>query len=190
MICGNCQKEIADASNFCYFCGACQQSPAAAPAAPDTGGRKLRRSTTDKVFGGVCGGMGEYFDIDPVILRVVWAVVAFATGVGFLAYLICWIVIDPAPAGAVPSSAPFVSPAPRSRQLRRSAINAKWAGVCGGIAEHLGVDATLVRLVWVFLTVIPGAIVGGFLAYFIMWLVMPPPDFSSQSSNQPVTHSS
>lgn len=190
MICGTCQKDIADASNFCYFCGARQQSAAASVVTPESGGRKLRRSATDKVFGGVCGGMGEYFDIDPVIIRVIWAVVAFGTGVGFLAYLICWIVIEQAPAGYVPAAQPAAFPARQTRQLRRSATNVKWAGVCGGIAEHFGWDVSLVRLAWAFLTVIPGAIVGGLLAYLIAWLVMPPPDYSSQNTNQPLPHSS
>ena len=41
-----------------------------------------------KLFG-VCGGLAEYFDVDPTIIRVIWAVLAFAYGTGVLAYLIC-----------------------------------------------------------------------------------------------------
>ena len=41
-----------------------------------------------KVFG-VCGGIAEYFDIDPTIVRVVWAILVFACGTGLLAYLVC-----------------------------------------------------------------------------------------------------
>ena len=41
-----------------------------------------------KVFG-VCGGIAEYFDIDPTIVRVAWAVLIFAYGTGLLAYLVC-----------------------------------------------------------------------------------------------------
>ena len=41
-----------------------------------------------KLFG-VCGGIAEYFDIDPTLVRVIWAVLAFAYGTGILAYLIC-----------------------------------------------------------------------------------------------------
>ena len=41
-----------------------------------------------KVFG-VCGGIAEYFDIDPTIVRVAWAILVFAYGTGLLAYLVC-----------------------------------------------------------------------------------------------------
>lgn len=54
--------------------------------------KRLYRSKTDKVIGGVCGGLGKYFAIDPVILRVIWAILVFS-GVGLLAYIIAWIVI-------------------------------------------------------------------------------------------------
>lgn len=57
-------------------------------------GRKLKRSRSDKVIAGVCGGIGEYFNIDPVIVRIVWVLLAFMPGgPGFLAYLICALII-------------------------------------------------------------------------------------------------
>lgn len=55
--------------------------------------RTLRRSSTNKVIAGVCGGFGEYFNIDPVILRVVLAASILLAGAGLLFYLICWVVI-------------------------------------------------------------------------------------------------
>jgi len=58
--------------------------------------RRLYRSNTDKVIGGVCGGLGEYLEIDPVILRIIWAVLGFA-GIGIIAYIISWIVIPKNP---------------------------------------------------------------------------------------------
>jgi len=194
MICVGCQREIADRSNFCYFCGARQSASmpqaAAASAYTDSGARRVRRSATDKVFGGVCGGLGEYFDMDPVILRVIWGVSVFAGGVGILAYIVCWVVIDQAPEGASPlQAAPGMAGTQGGRRLRRSA-NAKWAGVCAGIAEYQGVDPTVVRLIWVVLSVLPGAIVGGLVAYLIAWMVMPPPDSAAQNSGQPVPFSS
>jgi phage shock protein C len=45
------------------------------------------------MLGGVCAGMGDYFNIDPVLIRLAWAVAFFAGGVGFLAYIIAWIII-------------------------------------------------------------------------------------------------
>ncbi len=55
--------------------------------------RKLYRSRTDSVIGGVCGGLAEYFSIDPVIVRVVTAVSIFFGGFGLIAYLILWLVV-------------------------------------------------------------------------------------------------
>jgi len=56
------------------------------------------------------------------------------------------------------------------RRLHRSLTDRKLAGVCGGIAEYLGWDPTLVRVLWIVLTFLGGS---GVLAYLILWLVMP-----------------
>ncbi|NLJ99045.1 MAG: PspC domain-containing protein [Tissierellia bacterium] len=55
---------------------------------------KLKRSRTNRMIAGVCGGVGEYFNIDPVIVRIVWAMLFFVPGgPGFLFYLLCAIII-------------------------------------------------------------------------------------------------
>lgn len=107
MYCPNCQKEIADGSKFCYSCGAKQPGvegsappPAYAPPAP----KKLMRSSRDKKIGGVCAGVADYFDIDPTIVRLVWALAFFLAGTGGLIYLILWIVLPLAP--DAPAAAP------------------------------------------------------------------------------------
>ena len=51
--------------------------------------RLYKTEGNDAKLFGVCGGIAEYFDIDPTIVRVAWAVLAFAYGTGLLAYLIC-----------------------------------------------------------------------------------------------------
>ena len=61
-----------------------------------TGNRKLYRNENDKVLGGVCSGLANYFNIDVVVVRIIFVLLLFA-GVGFLTYIIMWI--------AVPSSA-------------------------------------------------------------------------------------
>lgn len=58
--------------------------------------KKLYRSR-EKRIGGVCGGIAEYFSIDPTIVRLIWAISTFVYGTGLLAYLICWIVIPEDP---------------------------------------------------------------------------------------------
>ena len=55
--------------------------------------RKLYRSKKDKIIGGVCGGIGEYFNIDPVLVRILWLFFTFLGGAGILAYIIAWVVI-------------------------------------------------------------------------------------------------
>jgi phage shock protein C len=55
--------------------------------------RKLHRSIHQKVLGGVCGGLAEYFNIDVVIIRVLWVLFSLMGGAGLLAYMICWIII-------------------------------------------------------------------------------------------------
>ena len=61
-------------------------------------GRRLYRSRRDRKIAGVCGGMAEYWGIDPVIPRLIWVAFALAAGAGLLAYLICWLVIPKEPA--------------------------------------------------------------------------------------------
>lgn len=59
--------------------------------------KRLYRSRSSRILGGVCGGLGDYLNIDPVIVRVIWAILFFAAGAGLLAYLIAWIIIPEEP---------------------------------------------------------------------------------------------
>lgn len=54
---------------------------------------KLKRSRTDRMIAGVCGGLGDYFDIDPTIVRLVFVVMAFIDGIGLLIYIVMAIVV-------------------------------------------------------------------------------------------------
>ena len=54
---------------------------------------RLYRSRSQKMISGVCGGLGEYFDVDPVLIRLLFVVTAFISGVGILAYIVLWIVV-------------------------------------------------------------------------------------------------
>jgi len=59
------------------------------------------------------------------------------------------------------------------RRLTRLPAEGQIGGVCAGIAAYLGADVTLVRLAWVILSIVPGAIVGGLIAYAAAWLILP-----------------
>ena len=61
----------------------------------------------------------------------------------------------------------------KHKHLTRSATDSKIAGVCGGIAEYLDIDPTVVRLVWVILSIVPGGVVGGVVAYLLAWIIIP-----------------
>lgn len=58
--------------------------------------KKLRKSGKNKIIAGVCGGVGEYFKIDPTIVRLIFAIIALAKGAGLILYVIAAIVM---PAG-------------------------------------------------------------------------------------------
>jgi len=60
--------------------------------------KRLYRSRKNQVIGGVAAGVAEYFDIDPTIVRIAWALLGMAWGTGVLVYLICWLVIPLNPA--------------------------------------------------------------------------------------------
>jgi phage shock protein C len=69
------------------------QTPPQTPPQTVTEIRRVRRSRQDRVIGGVCGGLGRYLQIDPVLLRIAAVALALSGGLGVLAYIIAWIVI-------------------------------------------------------------------------------------------------
>ena len=83
--CHRCQREVPAGARFCPVCGA---RVAGAP-------RVLRRRREGEKFAGVCGGLAEYFDLDPTLVRVVYLVATFFTGVvpGIILYVILALVV-------------------------------------------------------------------------------------------------
>jgi phage shock protein C len=97
--------------------------------------RRLHRNTQNKILGGVCSGLAEYFDIDPVLVRLLFVLFTFQGGLGILAYIILWIVVpakklEPAFVAASDASAPIM-PAPRP--VTPPEVKAKRATVAGTI---------------------------------------------------------
>jgi phage shock protein C len=60
-----------------------------------------------------------------------------------------------------------------TRRLTRSRTDVKIAGVCAGLADYLDVDVVLVRAAWLVFSIVPGAIIGGVIAYAAAWLLIP-----------------
>jgi phage shock protein C len=97
MVCPNCRREIAEYSDFCNFCGTRQ----AGAANPRPGGpKRLMRSSTDAKVGGVCGGLAEYFEADPGVVRILVTLMTIASGFvfGVLSYIVAWVILPLAPA--------------------------------------------------------------------------------------------
>src|SRR6266478_5447540 len=96
MICPNCRKEIAENSNFCSSCGTRQ---AEGDATRRFGPKRLMRSSANSKIGGVCGGLAEYFEADPGIVRILVTLITIASGFvfGILSYVVAWIILPLAP---------------------------------------------------------------------------------------------
>lgn len=133
--------------------------------------KRLYRSSEDRKIAGVCGGLGEHFDLDPVFFRLFFLALLCFGGAGLVAYLAMWILV---PVAGVPQEAR----APR--RLRRSRVERKIAGVCGGLGEFVDIDPVLFRVLFVVLAFMGGA---GILLYLAFWLAMP--DAVAADAGQP-----
>lgn len=71
-------------------------------------GKRLYRSTKDRMVAGICSGLAEYFKIDPTLVRLLFVLFALAGGPGLLAYIVLWIVV-PEETGVTP---PPTTPTP------------------------------------------------------------------------------
>ena len=62
--------------------------------------KKLYRSSHNRIIAGVCSGIAEYLNIDPTVVRVIWALVSIS-GAGILAYLVCALIIPEKPSDII-----------------------------------------------------------------------------------------
>ena len=160
MTCARCFKEIEDGSSFCRFCGAALRTP------PPV--RRVTRIPDDGQIAGVCAGLASYLDADVTLIRLAWIIFSIVPGLlfgGVLVYAACWILL---PVATPTERHSYLGP-----RLTRSVADRHIAGVCGGLAEYLALDPTIVRVVSLVLAIYPGAIIGGAIAYVIGWMVIP-----------------
>ena len=130
--------------------------------------KRLVRKPASGRLGGVCAGIADYLDTDVTLVRLLWVILSIVPGGfigGLIGYLAAWIIMPE-------SAEPVIVPA-GVRRLMRSETDKQIAGVCGGLADYFKVDPTLVRVVWAVLTIVPGAIVLGVIAYLVAWFIMP-----------------
>lgn len=147
--------------------------------------RRLSRSANDKIIGGVCAGLAHYLRIDPAVMRILFAVVTFGGfGIGFLLYIVLWIVL---PLADLDSSTVL------RKRLYRNPDDKVIGGVASGIAAYFKIDVWIPRLVFalpfilsIFTSIFnehwwgPGRVVlsgglGGtlFITYIVLWIVLP-----------------
>lgn len=148
--------------------------------------KRLYRDEQNKVLGGVCSGIANYLNLDPIIIRVLWILLF---GISFFAYLLLWI--------AVPSSSEKEVGGVRKR-LFRDIDHKVIGGVCAGLSKYFGVKVLIIRLLFL----IPSIVVtfnwdhfhlfqfwdfddfpnflgltffgpGALFVYIVLWLVLP-----------------
>jgi len=211
--------------------------------------KKLYRSRKYRVFTGVCGGIGEYFNIDPNIVRFLWVVSCFAGGVGVIGYIIALIMIPEVPP-EIESEITVKSKSSKEigmliggiliflgvfflldrwiffyfpyrfwqfryfnfemlfplfiiiagilyilyvhkkgheeekgtthrgeteqpwKSFKRSITDKKIAGVCSGLAQHFEIDPTIIRLLFILMTLFSGVWIG-VIIYIVLAVIMP-----------------
>jgi phage shock protein PspC (stress-responsive transcriptional regulator) len=153
------------------------------PEAPlgSTGKKRLYRDDADKLLGGVASGLANYLNLDPAIIRIIFALLVILGGSGFLIYIILWIVL---PSRRLQTSI--------RKRLYRDPDDAVVAGVAGGLAKYFDINPAIPRIIFAapfifgIITsigrnifdhgfVVVGGSGGGtfILAYIILWLVLP-----------------
>ena len=125
--------------------------------------KKLCRSSRDKKIFGVCSGIGEYLDIDPVFFRIIFLAAFFMGSLGLWAYMIFAL--------AMPKNESYSTSYENYTEPKRllKSKNKIFFGVCGGIAEYFNFDIAIVRII-IGLSALFGV---GIVLYIICALVMP-----------------
>jgi phage shock protein PspC (stress-responsive transcriptional regulator) len=154
---------------------------------PPKAKRGLYRDTSDKFIGGVCSGIAAYLNVDPAIVRILFAIITFGGfGLGFLAYIILWIVL---PARDVEGYT--------GKRLFRNPEGKIIGGVCNGLAAYFNKSTSTIRIIFLapillnilinlfsgfgsrgdfifFPNIVFGSITSTFVvAYIILWIVLP-----------------
>lgn len=148
---------------------------------------RLYRDTSDKILGGVCSGAANYLNIDPSIIRILFAIITFGGfGLGVLVYILFWIILPPKDLEGF-----------TGKKLYRNPDDRVIGGVAGGLAAYFGKSAKTIRLIFaapIILSMLVGILNGmrwdygfdvalniGFgslsgtfiLTYIILWMVLP-----------------
>lgn len=170
-----------------YASTASSAGPSQQSQTPPRTKRGLYRDTSDKFIGGVCSGIAAYLNVDPAIVRILFAIITFGGfGLGFMAYIILWIVL---PAKDVEGYT--------GKRLFRNPEGRMIGGVCSGLGAYFNKSAVGIRLIFLapillnilinmlsgfggrgnfifFPNIVFGSLTSTFvIAYIILWIVLP-----------------
>ena len=147
---------------------------------------RLYRDESDKILGGVCGGLASYLRVDPTIVRLVFALISFGAGTGILLYILLWIIL--------PSK--VLHNTTSTKRLYRNPEEKVVAGVASGIASYFDIAVWIPRLIfamplvigiissifrhafWFDVNPFPSIVFGSFggtlfVVYAVLWAVIP-----------------
>lgn len=150
--------------------------------------RRLYRDTSDKFIGGVCSGIATYLNVDPAIVRILFAIITFGGfGLGFLIYILLWMILPTKDLEGY-----------SGKRLYRNPDDRVIGGVAGGLAAYFNKETWIIRLIFVaplavsillaifrgssvwhygfdiFPNIVFGSLNGTFvLIYIVLWMVLP-----------------
>lgn len=137
-----------------------------------TGPRRCTRAR-ERVFAGVCAGIGKHFEVSVPLVRFVWLLAIFLAGTGFFLYMLLWWIL---PVEGTPQAQPIPATA-CDGPFRRSRTDRKLLGVCAGLGRRWCMDPSAVRLLAVGLASLSmGLAVIVYFAVALCWSVeeLPP----------------
>jgi phage shock protein PspC (stress-responsive transcriptional regulator) len=149
--------------------------------------RRLYRDTSDKFIGGVCSGIAAYLNVDPAIVRILFAIITFGGfGLGFLVYILLWMILPTKDLEGY-----------SGKRLYRNPDDRVIGGVAGGLAAYFNKETWIIRLIFaaplalsillgilrgftwdydfdIFPNIVFGSLNGTFvLIYIVLWMVLP-----------------
>ncbi|MBS1615019.1 MAG: PspC domain-containing protein [Bacteroidetes bacterium] len=143
--------------------------------------KRFFRDSNDKILGGVCSGLAAYLNVDPALVRIVFAILTFGGwGFGVMLYILLWIFVPAQPLESY-----------RGRRLFRNTDDKWLGGVASGIATYFGIQVWVMRLLFISPIIISvfsgsgwwffgfgsfffGSLTGTFmLIYIVLWVVLP-----------------
>lgn len=123
--------------------------------------KQLMRDQKRKILGGVCAGLANYFNVDALWIRLLFALLTFAYGITLVVYLVMWILVP----GSYDLDEPIIA-----KKMYRDPERKILGGVSGGAAAYLGIDIVAVRVLFILFTLAGGL---GIFIYIVLWLILP-----------------